>query len=107
MLYEKPNYILCCFADAPIKILGMVQNMSVFTCPNCNHSTHIFGSEGVPRECGKHGIDFLGDVPLHARICEDADRGRPTVVAEPHSSRAKSFNDIAERLSLKLDNLNH
>ncbi|KAI9776860.1 MAG: hypothetical protein M1839_009308 [Geoglossum umbratile] len=90
------------FRKVNVPILGMVQNMSVFTCPNCNHSTHIFGSEGVPRECNKHGIDFLGDVPLHASICGDADRGRPTIVAEPRSSRAKAFRDIAEQLSSKL-----
>jgi ATP-binding protein involved in chromosome partitioning len=77
--------------------------MSVFTCPHCHTSTHIFGSEGVPRECDKHNIDFLGDVPLHASICGDADRGRPTVVAEPHSSRAKAFHDIAEQLLSKLE----
>jgi ATP-binding protein involved in chromosome partitioning len=100
-LSEKP-YTLLPLLTPPPKILGMVQNMSVFTCPNCNHSTHIFGSEGVPRECNKHGIDFLGDVPLHASICGDADRGRPTVVAEPRSSRAKAFRDIAEQLSSKL-----
>ncbi|KAH0536234.1 hypothetical protein FGG08_006880 [Glutinoglossum americanum] len=95
------------FRKVGVPILGMVQNMSIFTCPNCSHSTHIFGSEGVPRECGKHGIDFLGDVPLHANICGDADRGRPTVIAEPHSSQAKAFTNIAERLLLKLDNTSH
>ncbi|KAH0558865.1 hypothetical protein GP486_004500 [Trichoglossum hirsutum] len=91
------------FRKVDVPILGMVQNMSVFVCPNCNHNTHIFGSEGVPLECRKHGIDFLGDVPLHASICRDADRGKPTVIAEPHSPRSKAFNDIAERLLLKLD----
>ncbi len=80
----------------------MIQNMSVFTCPNCNHSTHIFGSEGVVRECANHGIDFLGDIPLHASICNDADRGMPTVVAEPESERARTFMTIAETLSKTL-----
>lgn len=68
-------------ADSDEQILGMVQNMSVFCCPNCHHSTHIFGSDGVKRECKKHGINLLGDVPLDATICEDADNGKPTVVA--------------------------
>ena len=80
----------------------MVQNMSVFTCPNCNHSTHIFGSEGVVRECSTHGIDFLGDIPLHASICDDADRGKPTVVSEPNSQRGQAFIEIAEKLGLKI-----
>lgn len=86
-------------------ILGMVQNMSVFTCPHCHASTQIFRSHmGVTHACEEHGIHFLGDVPLHASICDDADRGMPTVVAEPESDRAKAFigiaDDIAGRLGL-------
>lgn len=81
------------------QLLGMVQNMSVFICPQCNHSTHIFGSEGVAQACVKHDVPFLGDVPLHASICDDADRGKPTVVAEPGSGRAQAFVAIAERIA--------
>lgn len=80
----------------------MIQNMSVFTCPHCHQSTHIFGSEGVVRECSKHGIDFLGDIPLHASICDDADRGKPTVVSEPGSSRALAFATIADKVAAKI-----
>ncbi|KAI4137704.1 MAG: hypothetical protein LQ341_005022, partial [Variospora aurantia] len=80
-----------------VPLLGMIQNMSIFNCPNCNHTTHIFGSEGVNKACEKHDVPFLGDIPLHASICDDADRGKPTVVAEPESPRAKAFTAIAER----------
>ena len=80
------------------KILGMVQNMSAFTCPNCNTTHSIFGNEGVTRKCKEMGIKLLGDIPLDARICEDADRGMPTVVAEPDSVRAKAYRDIADGL---------
>src|SRR5882757_9610376 len=74
------------FKKTNIPILGMVQNMSLFTCPHCHNSTHIFGSHsGVTHACEEHGINFLGDIPLHASICDDADRGKPTVVAEPDS----------------------
>ncbi|KAI4196454.1 MAG: hypothetical protein LQ350_006549 [Teloschistes chrysophthalmus] len=86
-----------------VPLLGMIQNMSVFTCPNCNHSTHIFGSEGVTQACSKHNVPFLGDIPLHASICDDADRGKPTVVAEPESARAKAFIDIAETVAKKIE----
>lgn len=85
-----------------MQILGMIQNMSVFTCPHCNESTNIFGSEGVSRECVTHDIDFLGDIPLHASICENADRGKPTVVSEPTSSRAMTFTQIARNLGQKI-----
>lgn len=86
-----------------VPLLGMIQNMSVFICPHCNTSTHIFGSEGVTRACSQHNVPFLGDIPLHASICDDADRGKPTVVAEPESTRAKAFTTIAERIGKEID----
>ncbi|RFU35123.1 hypothetical protein B7463_g1199, partial [Scytalidium lignicola] len=84
------------FKKMDIPLLGMVQNMALFTCPHCHNSTHIFGSQaGVNHACEKHAVKFLGDVPLHPSICDDADRGKPTVVAEPESERAKAFMNIA------------
>lgn len=76
----------------------MIQNMSLFTCPNCSQTTPIFGHEGVARACAQYNIPFLGDIPLHAKICDDADRGVPTVVAEPGSERARVFLELARRI---------
>jgi ATP-binding protein involved in chromosome partitioning len=91
------------FKKMNIPILGMVQNMSLFTCPHCRNSTHIFGSHaGVENACREHEIDFLGDIPLHASICDDADRGKPTVVSEPDSDRAKSFIAISTKVGEKV-----
>ncbi|KAF2098181.1 P-loop containing nucleoside triphosphate hydrolase protein, partial [Rhizodiscina lignyota] len=87
------------FKKVDVKILGMVQNMSVFRCEACGHEQHIFGTDGVKQKCEELGIKLLGDVPLHARICDDADGGRPTVVAEPESERAAAFRGIAERVA--------
>lgn len=81
-----------------LQILGMVQNMSVFICPQCHTATHLFGTEGVTKACAIHQIDFLGSIPLHASICQDADRGRPTMVSEPDSPRGQAFKDLAEAL---------
>ncbi|KAL8946128.1 MAG: hypothetical protein Q9222_007437, partial [Ikaeria aurantiellina] len=86
-----------------VPLLGMIQNMSVFRCPKCNESTHIFGTEGVAQACKKHDVPFLGDIPLHASICDDADKGKPTVVAEPESDRAKAFITIAEGVAKKIE----
>jgi ATP-binding protein involved in chromosome partitioning len=80
----------------------MVQNMSVFICPKCGEETHIFGHEGVLRTCAEHQVDLLGNIPLHADICNDADRGKPTVVAEPESSRANSFIELQKTIAKKL-----
>ena len=77
----------------------MIQNMSTFTCPACSHTTPIFTHGGVEHACSEHGIPFLGDIPLHANICHDADRGMPTVVAEPAGSeRAKVFMKLADKV---------
>lgn len=90
------------FNKVSVPVLGMVQNMSVFVCPHCAQSTHIFGSEGVAKQCAKHGIDLLGDIPLHASICDDADRGKPTVVGQPDGTRAKAFVRIAEEVGRRV-----
>jgi ATP-binding protein involved in chromosome partitioning len=84
------------------QVLGMIQNMSTFTCPHCHKNTPIFGSSGVERECTKLGIDLLGDIPLHRSICDDADRGKPTVVSEPDSDRTRTFTRIAEAVAEKI-----
>ncbi|GAM89914.1 hypothetical protein ANO11243_079540 [Dothideomycetidae sp. 11243] len=91
------------FRKVQVPILGMVQNMSAFTCPTCNSTHSIFGHEGVTRKCAELGIDLMADLPLHPRICEDADRGKPTVVAEPESTRAAAFMDLARSVRAKLD----
>ena len=78
------------FQKMNIEVLGMVQNMSVFVCPHCHQETKIFahgandhgGLGGAEAKAKELGVDFLGDVPLDAKICADADRGMPTIVAE-------------------------
>lgn len=84
----------------------MVQNMSMFTCPHCLHSTHIFGADGVHRECAKHDVPFLGDVPLDAEICADADRGRPTVVARA-GPLTDAYRQVAEKVYKSLYGREH
>lgn len=88
------------FKKVQVPILGMVQNMSIYCCPNCGHQSHIFGANGVKRQCEKHNIELLGDVPLDAKICEEADRGKPTVVAEPQGERAKAYIGIAKKVAV-------
>lgn len=90
------------FQKIGVNVLGMVQNMSVFRCPGCGLETHVFGKEGVRKRCREHGIDLLGDIPLDEKICEDADKGKPTVVAEPESARAKAYASIAQSILGKI-----
>jgi ATP-binding protein involved in chromosome partitioning len=84
------------FRKVDTKLLGLVCNMSGFKCPDCGGMHSIFGDMGKIRNmCEKYQLGLLGEIPLHASICEDADRGKPSVVAEPGGERAKTFESIA------------
>jgi ATP-binding protein involved in chromosome partitioning len=91
------------FKTVDVRILGLVQNMSLFTCPHCKGETHVFGSnERVERMCTEHQIDFLGDIPLHPNIGDDGEAGKPTVVSEPTSERGSAFLNIAQAIRQKV-----
>lgn len=104
------------FQRMDVPVLGMVRNMAFFACPECGTQTKIFsqgrhvheGADwGVEAECRRLGVGFLGDVPLDARVCEDADRGMPSVVAEEGKEgkegvRRKAFLDVAEQVAKKV-----
>ncbi|PIO32620.1 hypothetical protein AB205_0202990, partial [Aquarana catesbeiana] len=77
-------------------VLGLVQNMSVFRCPKCNHETHIFGEDGARQLAASMGLDILGDIPLHISIRETCDMGKPVVVSAPESREAKAYLSIAK-----------
>ncbi|KAL5612406.1 hypothetical protein BROUX41_000067 [Berkeleyomyces rouxiae] len=88
------------FKKTDINVLGMVQNMSLFTCPNCHHDSHVFGAnERMDALCKGHGIPFLGDIPLDQAIGHDADTGRPTVATDPESKRSHAFMSIATTIA--------
>jgi ATP-binding protein involved in chromosome partitioning len=91
------------FKKVGVPILGCVQNMALYHCSNCGHEEHIFGTDGVKKTSEELGVKFLGDVPLHGNICKDADMGKPTVVSEPNSARAKAFRDIADQVAVSID----
>jgi ATP-binding protein involved in chromosome partitioning len=91
------------FGKVGVPVLGLVQNMGVFACPGCGEKTAVFGgNERVVSMCEEHGIELLGDVPLHPNIGEDGSRGKPTVAAEPESERARVFMDVARKLAAKV-----
>jgi ATP-binding protein involved in chromosome partitioning len=71
------------FEKVGIPILGVVENMSTHICSRCGHEEHIFGEGGAARMCKDYGIELLGALPLDVNIREQADSGKPTVVADP------------------------
>lgn len=90
------------FKKVNVSVLGVVENMSVFCCPNCGHQTAVFGTGGGDRLAQDTGVEVLGRLPLDARIRELADSGNPTVAAEPDSDAAKLYGEIALRAVARL-----
>jgi len=90
------------FEKVGIPILGVVENMSTHICSNCGHEEHIFGQGGAERMCKEYGTELLGALPLDIRIREQADSGKPTVVAEPDGRVAETYRAIARRLAVKI-----
>lgn len=66
---------LVMFDKVAVPILGIVENMSVFSCPNCGHESHIFSHGGAKETASQLGVDFLGEIPLALEIRECADSG--------------------------------
>ena len=87
------------FEKVGVPVLGVIENMSTFICPCCQQETAIFGEGGGERLAAETGVPLLGRLPLHAQIREEADGGRPTVVAAPDSPLALRYLEIARRLA--------
>ncbi len=90
------------FEKVEIQVLGVVENMSTHVCSNCGHEEHIFGEGGGRRMAEEYGVDYLGDIPLDRSIRENADGGRPTVVADPDGRLAMNYRAIARKVAGKL-----
>ncbi len=90
------------FEKVNVPVLGLIENMSFFCCPNCNHRTDIFGHGGAEAEARRLGVEFLGGLPLKLAIRELADAGTPIVAARPDSEEAAAYQRIATRLREKL-----
>jgi ATP-binding protein involved in chromosome partitioning len=90
------------FEKVSIPILGIVENMSVHICSECGHAEPIFGQGGGEKMCADFGVDFLGALPLTMSIREQADTGRPTVVADPDGPIAQIYKQIARKVAVQI-----
>jgi len=91
------------FKQVHVPVLGIVENMSYFTCPHCGDQTSIFSHGGAREEAKRLGVDFLGEVPLAIAIRERADEGVPIVIAEPEGEHAKAYREIANHVWKSLE----
>jgi len=90
------------FEKVSIPILGIVENMSLHVCSKCGHEERIFGEGGGARMGADYNVELLGALPLDIHIREQADSGRPTVVAAPDSRAAEIYREIARRVAVKV-----
>jgi ATP-binding protein involved in chromosome partitioning len=90
------------FEKVSVPVLGIVENMAVFCCPNCGHEEHIFGEDGGKHMAESCHVPLLGSMPLDRRIRLQADSGQPTLVAEPDSKAALLYKEMARKLSAGL-----
>jgi ATP-binding protein involved in chromosome partitioning len=90
------------FERVNVPVLGVIENMSFYCCPNCGHRADIFGHGGARVEAERMGVEFLGELPLKLAIRELADAGTPIVAARPETEEAAAYMRIAARLWAKL-----
>jgi ATP-binding protein involved in chromosome partitioning len=86
------------FQKVSIPILGLIENMSSFCCPTCNHVTPIFGHGGARTEAMRRGIPYLGEIPLDMQIRQTSDDGRPIVAVEPDGVHARHYIGMARQI---------
>jgi ATP-binding protein involved in chromosome partitioning len=93
---------LAMFRKTQVPILGIVENMSTFFCPNCGHETQIFGHGGARATAAELDAPFLGEIPLVPSIRETSDAGTPIVALRPESREAQAFLDVARLVAEKI-----
>jgi ATP-binding protein involved in chromosome partitioning len=93
---------LSMFEKVGVPILGLVENMAVHVCTNCGHVEHIFGADGGKKMAAAQHIEYLGALPLTMSIREQADSGRPTVVADPDGEIATIYKAVARQVAVKI-----
>jgi len=94
---------LAMFQRVNVPILGLVENMSYYICPNCGHREDVFAHGGARKAAEEMGCPFLGDIPLDIRIREQGDAGKPIVAAEPEGPHTLAYKAIAEHVAEALD----
>jgi len=86
------------FRKLDVPVLGIIENMAFYTCPECGHIDHIFGSGGGERTAKELDIPFLGSIPLDPAIVTGGDQGTPVVIERPDSPAGRAFKELAQNL---------
>jgi ATP-binding protein involved in chromosome partitioning len=89
---------LVMFQKVAVPVLGFIENMSQFTCPNCNHVSEIFAHGGARHEASRLNVPFLGEIPLDIKIRSTSDAGLPITATDPDSVVAQIFRVMAANI---------
>ena len=81
-----------------VPVIGIVENMSGFVCPDCGKETHIFRTGGGEKVAQESSVPFLGNIPIDPRVCEASDLGHPFIMENPDSPASKAFMEIVEKI---------
>lgn len=91
------------FAQVNVPIIGLIENMSTYVCPDCGHESHIFGHGGARATAEQFGTPFLGEVPLDLNIRLTSDQGTPITASDPDGPHARVYLAIAAAVATRLD----
>jgi ATP-binding protein involved in chromosome partitioning len=83
------------FREVQVPVVGIIENMSMFRCPDCGHVAHIFRTGGGEKTAKELGVPFLGSVPIDPLVAESGDEGTPVVLSHPESEVSVAFREIA------------
>jgi ATP-binding protein involved in chromosome partitioning len=93
------------FRQMKVDLIGMVENMSYFVCPHCNHEIDIFSRGGAERTAQQFGVAFLGAIQLDPELRKAGDTGKPVVLEGENTPRTKSLYDFARKVITRVDEI--
>jgi ATP-binding protein involved in chromosome partitioning len=93
------------FEKVSVPVIGIVENMSLYVCPQCGHAEHIFGAGGGGLMAQDYSVPLLGSLPLNLSIREQSDAGRPTLVADPDGAIAGLYKEIARKVAVSVSKI--
>jgi ATP-binding protein involved in chromosome partitioning len=93
---------LAMFQKVNVPVIGIIENMSYFMCPHCEHRTEIFSHGGGRKAAEQLGVPFLGDIPIDPVVRSGGDAGMPILISQPGSFTAESFKKIAQAMAAQI-----
>jgi ATP-binding protein involved in chromosome partitioning len=90
------------FKQMQVPVLGFVENMSFFICPNCQHESDIFSHGGGKRLAEELGVPLLGEIPINTDIRIGGDSGKPITAANPEHPISKAFQELAKKVAAQI-----